>query len=90
MAKTIKVVDLIARVNARNRCSTCPAEARKGWNSLLEEVLAATDNYAGFGYLKETEVPRGEQPGIAGTSPDCTFPDDTRRSYCIHPRLRTT
>jgi hypothetical protein len=86
MAKTIKVVDIIARVNARNRCSTCPAETRQGWNSLLEEVLAATDNYAGFGYLKETEVPRGEQPGIAGNG---TFPDESRRTYCIHPRLRT-
>jgi hypothetical protein len=86
MAKTIKVVDVIARVNACNRCSTCPAEVRRGWNSLLEEILAATDSYAGFGYLKETEVPRGEQPGITGNG---TFPDESRRTYCIHPRLRT-
>ena len=90
MAKTIKVVDLIAKVNARNRCSTCPAETRQGWNSLMEEVLAATGNYAGFGLLKETEVPQGEKPGrVVGKNCDCTFPDESRRSYCIHPRLRT-
>jgi hypothetical protein len=86
MAKTIKVVDIIARVNARNRCSTCPAETRQGWNSLLEEILAATDNYAGFGFLNENEIPQGEKPGIAGNG---TFPDESRRTYCIHPRLRT-
>jgi hypothetical protein len=88
MARTIKIAKLIEMVNRSNRDSTCSAGVREGWNSLLGEVLHATDNYAGFGYLSATEVPKGEEPGIAGTTPNCVFPDETRRRYIVHRRLR--
>ncbi len=87
MTKTIKVADLIAEVNRRNRESTCSPEARNGWNNLLEGFLHATDNYNGFGYLKAGEVPAGELPGIKGEPESFTFPDESRKRYYANPRL---
>jgi hypothetical protein len=62
--KTIAIAELVAIVNRRNQHSTCTPDIRKGWNSLLEEVLAMTDNGDGFSYLKEGEVPFEKDPGI--------------------------
>jgi hypothetical protein len=86
---TVDVKALVEEVNYRNRESTCSAEVRDGWNSLLEEVLMSTKNYAGFGWLSAKEVPAGERPGIvwSGEGTDNigtpSFPDDSRRVYYV-------
>jgi hypothetical protein len=84
---TIKVADLIANVNDRNAKSTCPPEARTGWNHLLEDILFATDSYGGYGYLTAAQVPAGEKPGIAGGPGSFTHPDESRRIYYTDARL---
>lgn len=87
--KTLDVRDLLDEVNRRNRNSTCDADQRKGWNSLLEAMLFRTGNYAGFRYLSDVEVPTGEAPGIRckpdsdGGLNDREFPDETRISYYV-------
>ena len=79
--KTITVLALLESVNHRNRHSTCPADVRSGWNSILEEFLQDTGNYNGFGYLRSRDVPDGCLPGIEGTCSPITFPDESRRIY---------
>ena len=66
--KTFPVNKLIENVNERNRLSICSAEVRNGWNSVLTDILMATDNYEGFRYLQSNEVPHGELPGIYDTA----------------------
>jgi len=90
--KTIKVADLIAIVNRRNRTSTCSPLVRMGWNSLLEEVLVETGNYAGFLLLSPDEVPEDEKPGIVivpnvEEDTEVSYPDESRRKYL--EKLRT-
>ena len=90
--KTIKVADLIAIVNRRNRSSTCSPLVRMGWNSLLEEVLVETGNYAGFLLLSPDEVPEDEKPGIVivpnvEEDTEVSYPDESRRKYL--EKLRT-
>ena len=87
MAKTIKVVDLIEKVNRKNRVSTCSPDVRAGWNDLLATVLMDTNNYAGFRWLTASEIPVGEKPGIAGEHPNFTFPDETRKAYFVAKKL---
>lgn len=88
--KTVKVRELVELVNRRNRESTCPAHVRQGWNSLLEAILHATGNYAGFGYLSADKVPDGHLPGMIldeKRPANNRFPDETRRSYIFSRRL---
>ena len=37
---------------------------RQGVMLVVEQVLMESDNYKGFGYLSEDDVPKGELPGI--------------------------
>lgn len=88
---TMHIVDILETVNKRNRQSTCPRDMRIGWNALLEELLDATGMYAGFGYLSVAEVPVGQKPGIirnVENPQENTFPDDSRRVYYMHRRLK--
>ena len=62
--KTFDVEALKTEVNRRNQESTCNADKRAGWNSMLEEVLHSTGNYKGFGFLTPDKVPEGKAPGI--------------------------
>lgn len=62
--KTVPIEVLRAEVNRRNQESTCSAEVRAGWNSVLEMMLFHTGNYNGFKYLLPSLVPAGHQPGI--------------------------
>ena len=62
--KTIKVEDLKNQVNQMLKTSDNNKEYRHGLMTVLESVLHATDNYSGFRYLLENEVPEGELPGI--------------------------
>ena len=80
--KTVTIAFIKETVNRRNRQSTCVPEIREGWNSILSEVLLACNAYHGFGYLNETQVPPGHQPGIAkGADGQNIFPDPSRRFY---------
>ena len=88
MKTTVKIAALIAMVNERNRVSTCTPEMRKGWNHLLADVLHDANVYHGYSYLMERDVPAGQEPGVRGTAPDFTFPDESRRCYATHPRLK--
>ena len=80
--KTFDVAKLRDNVNQRNKKSTCAAEVRQGWNSLLESILHDTGNYKGFHYLKKEEIPADQSPGIVWNKEGKpTFPDETRRIY---------
>jgi len=84
VVKSIKVAALVESVNYRNRVSTCDPRVRNGWNVLLEEVLAATGNYAGFSYLTAKELEEsaiGHLPGITTGVEPPIFLDPTRRQY---------
>ena len=82
--KTTRIVSLIKYVNRRNEWSTCPSDVRNGWNTLLEQILHSSGNYAGFRYLQVSEVPPGEQPGIQIVDGVNTYPDESRRQYYIN------
>lgn len=95
MAKrTVKLVDLIALVNEKNRVTTSGRTKswREGWNLMLENLLMQANAYAGFGYLEAGSVPKGELPGIirGETLKENVFPDETRRIYYTHAKLTTS
>lgn len=79
--KTIKIAGLIKRVNELNAKSLCSPEIRQGWNALLEDILHQTDNYSGYNYLMQSEVPEGAVPGCISSEGKNIFPDETRRRY---------
>lgn len=83
MSKTVKIAALIEDINRRNKLSICLPEVRQGWNAFLEHVLHITNNYKGFGYLEENEVPAGQKPGVIRGEPN-QFPDETRRFYYVN------
>ena len=62
--KTVKITTLIKEVNGMLAGSTCTKETREGMIAVLERILLDTDNYKGFRYLSESEVPAFEKPGI--------------------------
>lgn len=83
---TIKVKDLLEKVNSMIARSTCAPEGRKALAVLLSGFLHDTGNYSGFRYLDASEVPAGHLPGIVRTQHPVydhtvTFPDDTRVEY---------
>lgn len=86
--KTIRIEKLVGIVNSRNKFSTTDKDIRTGWNSLLEEALHKTGNYAGYGYLNAEQVPTGQLPGIADgpVTGKKIFPDESRRSYYYSKR----
>ena len=74
--KTISIKRIVEIVNERNEKSTCGKGEREGWNSLLETILLETDNYEGFTFLTDSQVPSTEKPGIRGENrPDLTASD---------------
>jgi len=62
--KTINVQLLKEKVNGFLQVSTCNEDVRRGMICMLETVLNDTDNYKGYDYLNQTEVPCGHKPGI--------------------------
>ena len=81
----IKVETFKDRINEMLAVSTVSKDMRKGLMHALETMLFATDNYKGFRYLDQSEVPDGELPGIKYIDDieqmEKTFPDETRVSY---------
>ena len=82
---TIKISEIVTIANRLLAKSFGDAsETRTGISNLLCEILEQTNNYDGFKYLRQNEVPTGELPGIIfDSSPEHNhqFPDDTRRMY---------
>lgn len=68
--KTFSIAKLLHSVNKKNAESTCSAEVRQGWNSLLSDILMQADVYAGYNYLGPEDLPEGELPGIAFETSD--------------------
>ena len=64
--KTVKVVDLKDTVNGFLATSVCNDDVRQGMIEVLTTVLFSTENYRGFRYLYESEVPTGRKPGKIG------------------------
>lgn len=90
--KTLKLIELINEVNERLAHSKTGPEGRYALCMLLEQFLFANNAYAGFQYLTEEQVPKGHKPGIKWTGqPGKSFPyhpDDSRRVYSIHYKLK--
>ena len=63
--KTASIAQILFDVNQKNVLSTCSAEVRQGWNSMISSILMAAEVYSGFGYLRGTDLPKGQEPGIA-------------------------
>jgi hypothetical protein len=92
--KTIYITELIDEVNrvCRESHTTFNTDCRKGVCMLLEGVLTDANVYAGFGYLRQEDVPAGEKPGIIrGNDADIPnqYPDEWRRVYYYHRFLTT-
>jgi hypothetical protein len=88
MSKTIHVEKVLDYVNDMLATSTCVPDVRHGMILVLSEILHKTDNYVGFRYLLDGEVPEGQEPGIRWSDGERTdgyrdreYPDDTRRQY---------
>lgn len=80
--KTFDVQEMKDIVNRKNQCSTCSAETRNGWNSLMSEILMATSQYCGFRSLEKNEVPQGCKSGIEkNNNGENIFPDESRVYY---------
>lgn len=65
--KTIDVDVVVDTANLMLKESTVAPRGdqfRRGVTSLLEQLLFITNQYGGFRYLTESEVPPGELPGI--------------------------
>lgn len=65
MSKTIKVEGLKNMMNRLFSVGYASSEYRAGQIDVLEAILHETKNYKGFRYLRPSEVPAGELPGIA-------------------------
>lgn len=65
MRKTFSIAQMLYDVNQKNQLSTCSAEVRQGWNSIISTILMGADVYSGFGYLGKEDVPEGQCPGIS-------------------------
>ena len=82
--KTIKIDDLRIQINKMLKDSICESGTRQGMIGVLTEVLHSTDNYHGFRYLTEDEVPKGQIPGIRWVNtyePNFNNTDSTRVCY---------
>ena len=88
--KTISVEFIKDIINYKNHMSTCAPEVRRGWNSILQDILMQTGNYRGFYYLRSGEVPDSEVAGILTNAQGdiCYredgmpfFPDETRINF---------
>lgn len=81
--KTLNVSDFKDTINRYLATSLCNDDVRQGMIEALTTVLFSTDNYKGFRYLDESEVPAGEKPGIrwVGDKVDFTDTDPTRVCY---------
>ena len=62
--KTFEVAALKKMINVSLADSSSTPEAREALATVLSSMLMGTNNYAGFRYLTENEVPKEQLPGI--------------------------
>ena len=81
--KTISVDLVKTRLNAVLRSDYGTKEYRQGIIEAMTMILHETENYKGFQYLTESEVPSGAEPGIRFIDgrPDFKDADKTRVKY---------
>jgi hypothetical protein len=85
--KTVDVLHVVEYVNRHLRSPASTVESRNALRNLAEDVLMTSDNYRGYAYLDEKEVPAGELPGIRYTEEGSVIFDNVDRSrvrYFIH------
>ena len=88
--KTVSLAAMLFRVNHYNRQHTLSsADFRRGQNRLLADMLHATGNYAGFGFLSAKNVPRGEKPGVRYDEKGSPLFDDCDDSRVVFYASRT-
>lgn len=73
--KTISISATITEFNKILRVSTCTPDIRRGIINAMEHILHSTDNYCGFRYLTDPEVPTDHLPGINIDENGDFFPD---------------
>jgi hypothetical protein len=85
--KTIRVDKLVEEINQKLCNSSCEPNIRIGMIIILEDILHATNNYYGYRYLVNNEVPSGQKPGVIhfdkGSKEETEFPDRSRRRYFL-------
>lgn len=77
--KTISIEALKNEVNRMLAESVQDKADREGMIAVLENVLIATDNYKGYRYLSEKEVPAFALPGIRLNDEAFKDPDPTAK-----------
>ena len=93
MKKTVKIIDIIEKVNAVN-ANTFDSDKgyRQGQSTLLEYILHDAGCYCGFTYLSKDEIGENARSiGIREQNPDGTWnfkdTDNSRIKYFIHHAL---
>ena len=88
--KTVKIADLVKDANEKFATMTDEfgSDAGKNYRDFLfyyvTDLLMRTENYKGFRYLSESEVPAGTNPGIRWSedgSPEFTDTDASRVAF---------
>jgi hypothetical protein len=79
--KTVNVNCLREAANNMLATSTSSPEFRLGICVMIEQVLLDSDNYNGFRYLSEKEVPVGGDSGICLAEETNFVNDRSRRFY---------
>ena len=84
--KTVNVKAIIEEANEILATSAMDPSFRMGVQRMVETILHSSNNYHGFRYLADYEIPYGERPGIF-LNEDGTFSfehtDKTRVHYFI-------
>lgn len=62
--KTVSVEAIKAQCNLILRTNEMSAAYRQGIAEVVSSILMDTDNYRGFRYLRQHEVPVGHAPGM--------------------------
>lgn len=88
--KTVNVDILVDKANAMLSDSKMSPDFRKGVMVMVEAILSESNNYDGFRYLREHEVPDGEKAGIIFDPVNFNheYPDETRRQYYLGGRMK--
>lgn len=84
--KTVKVKEIIDNIN--EQLANSPdyyKEIRKGLMIVAEDILFSSNNYCGFGYLADFDVPEGFSCGVRNVEglPNFENTDGTRVKYYV-------